>query len=52
MFVVKQDGESENLNNEEFYKEYGDKIDPLYFRGAFSKHVISIGKEKLEIIEF
>ena len=51
LFIVKRHGKEEKLTNEEFFKKYGGIIDPMYYRGAYGKHLITVDKEKIEITE-
>lgn len=52
IYVVKTEKTKETLNEEEFKAKYGNVIDPLYFRGAYTRHVIKIRKDDVEITAY
>ena len=52
IYVVKTGKKKETLSEEEFEDKYGKVIDPLYFRGAYTRHVIKIGKDDVEITAY
>lgn len=51
MFTVDDDGKVDNMTSEEFYIKYGTQLDPIYFQGAYSSHIITIGRKKIKITE-
>lgn len=52
MFIVKntKTGKLVVRQDEAFYEEFKDKIDPTYFQGAYNKHILKTPEGTLDII--
>lgn len=51
MFQIEDEGKVSNITEEEFYIKYGTQLDPIYFQGAYSSHIITVGRKKIKITE-
>lgn len=51
MFQVTDNNKISNMTSDEFYRNYGQTLDPIYFRGAYKSHQMKIENRTIKIQE-